>query len=179
MKHGPVNNKNKCCVRSQDFFTKHLSWNVILLHFFHFPFIFPFISLGLYLFVCLFVCLFIYLLIYSFIYCFIIYSFYCCCFVSLPFFYYHYHYYYPQFAWDSWSNLWEYSWNHSHDRRRHVHLRISGKSILQVPDTGTSQYWWILEHFWCTGIAWKCDIYVLKNVLVLFRSLQYWNAKMV
>ena len=36
-----------------------------------------------------------------------------------------------------------------------------GKGILQVPDTGTSQYWWILEHFWCTSIAWKCDIYVL------------------
>ena len=57
--------------------------------------------------------------------------------------------------------------------------RWFGKSILQVPDTGTSQYWWILEHFWCTSIAWKCDIYVLWNVLVLFRSLQYWNAKMV
>ena len=24
---------------------------------------------------------------------------------------------------------------------------ISGKSKLLVPDTGTSQYWWILEHF--------------------------------
>ena len=35
-----------------------------------------------------------------------------------------------------------------------------GKSILQVPDTGTSQYWWILEHYWCTSIARKCDIYV-------------------
>ena len=54
-----------------------------------------------------------------------------------------------------------------------------GKSILQVPDTGTSQYWWILEYFWCTSIAWKCDIYVLKNVLVSFRSLQYWNVKVV
>ena len=32
---------------------------------------------------------------------------------------------------------------------------ILGKSILQVPDTGTSQYWWILEHFWCTSIVWK------------------------
>ena len=39
-----------------------------------------------------------------------------------------------------------------------------------------SQYRWILEHFWCTSIAWKCDIYVL--VLVLSRSSQYWNAKM-
>ena len=36
-----------------------------------------------------------------------------------------------------------------------------GKSILQVPDAGTFQYWWILEQFWCTSIAWKCDIYVL------------------
>ena len=36
-----------------------------------------------------------------------------------------------------------------------------GKSILQVPDTGTSQYWWILEHFWCTSVAGKYDIYVL------------------
>ena len=36
-----------------------------------------------------------------------------------------------------------------------------GKSKLQVPDTGTSQYWWILEHFWRTSIAWKYDIYVL------------------
>ena len=54
-----------------------------------------------------------------------------------------------------------------------------GKSILQVPDTGTSQYWWIPEHFWCTSIAWKCDIYVLLNVFVSFRSLQYWNAEMV
>ena len=26
-------------------------------------------------------------------------------------------------------------------------------SILQVPDTGTSQYRRILEHFWCTSIA--------------------------
>ena len=43
----------------------------------------------------------------------------------------------------------------------------SGKSILQVPDTGTSQYWWILEHFWCTSIAWKCDIYVLKRAGVI------------
>ena len=30
-----------------------------------------------------------------------------------------------------------------------------GKSILQVPDTGMSQYWSILEHFWCTSIARK------------------------
>ena len=35
------------------------------------------------------------------------------------------------------------------------------KRILQVPDTGTSQYWWILEHFWCTRIARNSDIYVL------------------
>ena len=40
-------------------------------------------------------------------------------------------------------------------------FRPSGKSILQVPDTGMFQYWWILEHFWCTSIAWKCDLYVL------------------
>ena len=40
-------------------------------------------------------------------------------------------------------------------------IQFREKSILQVPDTGTSQYWWILEHFWCTSIAWKCDIYVL------------------
>ena len=53
------------------------------------------------------------------------------------------------------------------------------KKYTSVPDTGTSQYWLILEHFWCTSIAWKCNIYVLWNVLVLFRSLQYWNAKMV
>ena len=38
---------------------------------------------------------------------------------------------------------------------------VFGKSKLQVPDTETSQYCWILEHFWCTSIAWKCDIYVL------------------
>ena len=36
-----------------------------------------------------------------------------------------------------------------------------GKSILQIPDTGRSQYWSILEHFWCTSIARKCDIYIL------------------
>ena len=30
---------------------------------------------------------------------------------------------------------------------------MDGKSILQVPDTGMSQYWSILEHFWCTSIA--------------------------
>ena len=36
-----------------------------------------------------------------------------------------------------------------------------GKSKLQVPDTGMSQYWSILEHFWCTSIARKCDPYVL------------------
>ena len=43
-------------------------------------------------------------------------------------------------------------------------LYKEGKSIFQVPqvlDTGTSLYWWILEHFWCTSIARKCDIYVL------------------
>ena len=38
-----------------------------------------------------------------------------------------------------------------------------GKSILQFPDTGTSQYRWILEHFYCTSIAWKCGIYVLRT----------------
>ena len=43
----------------------------------------------------------------------------------------------------------------------HLFFRWFGKSKLQVPDTGTSQYWWILEHFWCTSIAWKYDIYVL------------------
>ena len=32
---------------------------------------------------------------------------------------------------------------------------MSGKSILQVPDAGTSQYWWILEHYWCSSIAWN------------------------
>ena len=42
-----------------------------------------------------------------------------------------------------------------------IHSTFLGKSILQVPDTGTSQYWWMLEHFWCTSIAWKCDIHVL------------------
>ena len=47
-------------------------------------------------------------------------------------------------------------WPNSHNINKHW-----GKSILQVPDTGTSQYWWILEHFWCTSIVWKCDIYVL------------------
>ena len=31
-------------------------------------------------------------------------------------------------------------------------IKRFGKSILEVPDTGTSQYWWILEHFWCTSI---------------------------
>ena len=36
-----------------------------------------------------------------------------------------------------------------------------GKSKLQVPDTGMSQYWSILEHFWCTSIAQKCDPYVI------------------
>ena len=54
--------------------------------------------------------------------------------------------------------------------------RRQGKSILHVPDTGTSQYWWILEYFWCTSIAWKCDsggvvqkltILECKNGLVL------------
>ena len=40
-------------------------------------------------------------------------------------------------------------------------ILVFGKSILQVPDTGTSQYWSILEHFWCTSIARKCDIYIL------------------
>ena len=54
--------------------------------------------------------------------------------------------------------------------------RRQGKSILHVPDTWTSQYWWILEHFWCTSIAWKCDsggvfqkltILECKNGLVL------------
>ena len=29
-----------------------------------------------------------------------------------------------------------------------------------------SQYWSILEHFWCTSIVWKCDTYILKNMLV-------------
>ena len=38
------------------------------------------------------------------------------------------------------------------------------KGILQVPDTGTSQYWWILEHFWCTSIAWKCDIHNSRSL---------------
>ena len=52
-----------------------------------------------------------------------------------------------------------------------------GKSILQVPDTGMSQYWWILEHFWCTSIAWKCDILrsleragVIQNLTILERK---------
>ena len=39
--------------------------------------------------------------------------------------------------------------------------KSKGKSLLQVPDTGMSQYWSILEHFWCTSIARKCDTYVL------------------
>ena len=60
-----------------------------------------------------------------------------------------------------------------------MHIRQYGKSILQVPDTGMSQYWSILEHFWCTSIARKCDPYVLQNMLVLFKSLQYWNTKIV
>ena len=30
-----------------------------------------------------------------------------------------------------------------------------------LADTGTSQYWWILEHFWFTNFTWKCDIYIL------------------
>ena len=29
----------------------------------------------------------------------------------------------------------------------HMGVGLFGKSILQVPDTWTSQYWWILEHF--------------------------------
>ena len=50
---------------------------------------------------------------------------------------------------------------------RHVTFqKVFGKSKLQVPDTGTSQYWWILEHFWCTSIAWKCDIYILYNGVI-------------
>ena len=36
-----------------------------------------------------------------------------------------------------------------------------GKSILQVPDTRMSQYWSVLEHFWRTSIARKCDTYIL------------------
>ena len=32
---------------------------------------------------------------------------------------------------------------------------ILWKSILQVPDTGMSQYWWILEHFWRTSILFE------------------------
>ena len=51
-----------------------------------------------------------------------------------------------------------------------------GKSILQVPDTGTSQYWWILEHYlkmWYlrssehTGVIQKLTILEHKNGLVL------------
>ena len=30
------------------------------------------------------------------------------------------------------------------------------KVILQIPITLMSQYCWILEHFWCTSIAWNC-----------------------
>ena len=40
-------------------------------------------------------------------------------------------------------------------------IRNIGKSKLQVPDTGMSQYWSILEYFLCTSIARKCDPYVL------------------
>ena len=38
--------------------------------------------------------------------------------------------------------------------------RGKGKSKLQVPDTGMSQYWSILEYFWCTSIA--------RNVILTF-----------
>ena len=54
------------------------------------------------------------------------------------------------------------------------------KAILQVPDTGTTQYCWILEHFSCTSIAWKYNLnYVLWKVLVLSRNSIYQNANMV
>ena len=43
-----------------------------------------------------------------------------------------------------------------------------GKGTLQVW-AGTSQYWWILKHFWCTSIAWKCDI--LRSL-----ELHFWCA---
>ena len=62
------------------------------------------------------------------------------------------------------------------------------KGILQVPDTGTSQYWWRLEYFWCANIALNCDIYVLyymfprasthlerRKGLVLYSTLMYQN----
>ena len=46
--------------------------------------------------------------------------------------------------------------------------------ILECPSIG--EYWNI---FWYTSIARKGDINVLYNVLVLFRSSQYWNAEVV
>ena len=49
----------------------------------------------------------------------------------------------------------------THDPTTATNETKYGKSILQVPDTGMSQYWSILEHFWCTSIALKCDTYVL------------------
>ena len=69
--------------------------------------------------------------------------------------------------------------NYNVDNIPSIREKQPGKSILQVPNTGTSQYFWILEHIWCTSIAWKCDIYVLKIMLLASRSKQYWNAKMV
>ena len=39
-----------------------------------------------------------------------------------------------------------------------------GKGILQVPDTGTSQYSWRLKYLWCANIALNCDIYILYNM---------------
>ena len=51
----------------------------------------------------------------------------------------------------------------------------SQKEILKVPDTGKSQYWWMVEHFWCTSVAWKSIFF--RKWQVLPRNSQYWNAK--
>ena len=54
-----------------------------------------------------------------------------------------------------------YTFHHLFMQIFYLGVYSTGKSKLQVPDTGMSQYWSILEHFWCTSIARKCDTYVL------------------
>ena len=62
-------------------------------------------------------------------------------------------------------------WSPSKDSKYSISCTKEGKSILQVPNTGMSQYWSILEHFWCTSIAQKCDTYVFLEHASVIQKL--------
>ena len=48
-------------------------------------------------------------------------------------------------------------------------------SILQVPDTGTFQYWWILEHFWCNSML---ETMIFTFFRTCWRYAQTYNTGM-